>query len=226
MSLPPRAPLNVALLDALDRLGLKGGVLPTLIGDVTPVMIMGDLSRAITPELVDARKIATINLADTIAPAKWLSVQVQAISGGGLVADLIRCGVTNDTVPVVNPRAYGIVVGPDPTVGTKDDIVHQVDIGGLACASRAVSINSSVFPGPAGTPPPSTVFIQQVCYDGVQQIAAGQYFRSAQVGMPIYVPPGEFLTVFSLGATVPGSDARPGALFGILSWRELQAAQG
>lgn len=125
MSIPPTSPVNIGLLDALNRLGVKGSSLPELAGGVQPVMVIADLSRSVASELVEARRIAS----DRIAAGglgTWSNYILHARSPGGLVVESLV--VVLETSGFAQPVCFW-EVGPRAVAGISGQVA---DIGGAA----------------------------------------------------------------------------------------------
>lgn len=106
MSIPANSPLNLGLVEALDRLGIKGALLPPIGAGVQPVMVLGDISASISSELLEARRWSTMDI--IASPGNFGNAWIHCSARGGLVVEklivsLDGAGVQPDVIFQVLP---------------------------------------------------------------------------------------------------------------------------
>lgn len=117
-------PTTLAVSRVLSALGLKGGGLPEMgLESYQPVVLMGDFSHSLASEPVEARGFAAGVVA--FVPANRSFFQLQCVSGGGLILELILMDCTNalgQNVLVIQTGTSPFLVAPAA--------VPKLDVGG------------------------------------------------------------------------------------------------
>lgn len=128
------SPLTLGFSKAANRLGLKGGSLPavTRAGELTQVMVVGDLSRSLASEVFEARAFsgALINAGGV---GNLSAFAITARSPGGIVVERI---IADSSSTPFNLRA-NVGRSPGPWLGAGPGPSHKRDVGGVATVSDA-----------------------------------------------------------------------------------------
>lgn len=207
MTLPPRAPLNVGLLSAYDRLGILGGVLPGLVGELVPVAVMTDLARTLASELVEARKSCTLEFAPS--PGRYAVARLRAASPGGLVVEQMLA-FTGDPGIAGELRFLNAHIGAASNLGVATGPPNQADIGGIATVSSVETFDTLTNPFIIGVP-----FFRIPC--PTQIFPGGVLLWVGETQGRIFLRASEHLTVWAF------NNQRLGLY---ITWRELSEAQG
>ena len=208
MSIPPVSPINLGLIGALDRIGIKGSNLPGIHDGIQPVLILGDIHDSVASEIVEARKQCQFFSGAVIG--NWHVLWVTALSGGGIVVESLF-GATEYPaipalrIPLLRLNLGGLVTADVP--GTPP----QIDVGGVATVSQAKSVASNTDPSAAGVP---QSFL--ACPNKVTTLFGDLY--TGDYPTRIFVRPSETL---SLSTVDPGK-----AMSVSITWRELPDIQG
>lgn len=199
MSVPVNQPLNLGLATALDRLGLKQADFP----DLTPVLVVADISQTVSSELLEARR-QSVFLIGAIA-AQFSVAVLYARSPGGLVVESLFAAVNGAAPPAIGLPHVRLQVLVTPQIGA---LVNVIDIGGLPGVS-ITRANSQA----AAQITPAGGSSALICANN----PAGQVFW-AQAPARIYVPPAS--------ALVCQPDVQNSDLMFSVVWRELADIQG
>jgi len=203
----PNQPTNIGLAQTLSRLGSSNERLPSL-NDLTPVLIMGDVSRTLAGEVFEARAVAVASWPSGVA--NFVFVALTARSAGGIVVEFLRwsiallgAGMAIPSIQIVRPVV--------PLTGVPQSLVNT---GGVPAVSFLEL-------GPSGADP----FVA-----GDERIALPSPFHNIYPGIGgpndrftgeipgrVFVPAGEQIYLYApIGQVVDAT----------FVWRELADAQG
>jgi hypothetical protein len=147
------APTTLAVSRVLSALGVKGGQLPELgLHSYQPVIIMGDFSRSLASEPVEARGF-TAGVIDPFGIQRP-HLQFQCVAGGGAVLETVILEATEG----LGANILYIEVGSAPFISGA--ALNKHDIGGRP--TRSLWTADTVLGGPSGNEttiqyPPNTV---------------------------------------------------------------------
>ncbi|GAH18200.1 unnamed protein product, partial [marine sediment metagenome] len=161
-----------AISRLLQSLGVKGGQQPGLDAEAyTPVLVMGDFSKTMASEPLEARGLigSTINSgADRV-----VQLQLHAIAPGGVIIETFQImNITGTTLET-------IFVNILDESHQEDNYADVIDIGGRPARS-VVSFGQAL---------PYTAEPMAMVFGGL----GGSYASSLALNQRIYVPPGKFL---------------------------------
>jgi hypothetical protein len=203
VTIPAVSPLNFGLVDALDRIGFKGPLLPSADRGIQPVMVIADISQSVSSEIVEARRIASVSLAPQ--PGNFSSYVIFSRSPGGLVVEHLAVEVDQGTV---FPPFVRVQVVANPPVGGPGSGLFT-DLGGRAGSSIPIYQVSAVAPIVPGANGCGGI----LCFTMI----AGTLWKG-EAPARVYVPPGSALIVCT--------DAVNAAFGAQVVWRELADIQG
>jgi len=210
MSQPANVPLNIGLVNAMQRLGIVGGVIPGLAGQLVPVLVVGDISQSLSSEVVEARASGSgqISAGGAFPGAPW--IQLHALSPGGVVIEecLVarRDALAGDVVQVVF-ATVGAQVIDLPSV---DEESEKADVGGVATTS-------TLRRGLVETSPLTLAGLEFFRIGCDRETIVSSKFYMGSLQSRVWVGPSEFFTLFLADLS---------ALFVYITWRELGDPQG
>jgi hypothetical protein len=205
--LHPNQPTNIGLANALTRLG-SGNASLLDFHAISPVMVVADLSKTLSGELIEARAIAAHSYA---GGANYRGIHLLSKSAGGLVVEFLRwvvsivgAGSTTPSVTLIRPITPLAGVNP----------IDRVDAGGVATVSEIAGFSQ------AGNPEigaDQDAILQSPFAYNYPGIGGPNDRFWGELPSRLYVPPGESVYLY----TFPTQYAEF-----LMTWRELEDPQG
>lgn len=183
--------------ELLRLLGVKGGHLPDIaLSSYTPVLIMGDFSKTLSSEPIEARGFSAEIIA-AAAGARYGTFTIQSVAPGGIIIEHIRL-----SLPAYGAPDGSFYIRLQTTPFSAAPLMLVQNIGGRSVRSRVYGDQE----------------ILRVTADS-SQVGFEPNARTVDLAQArFYVPPGSFLICQSVVPATPFGY--------VVAWRELAEVLG